>query len=102
VTRALASAAVVVTGYYMLPFDRTTTWSAVTLLVIELVVLTGLVAFYARSVIRSPFPSLRAIEALGTSLSAALVLFASTYYVMARLTPGSFSAPLTRTDVRTA
>ena len=91
-TRALASAAVVVIANYLLPFDRTTTWSAVTLLVIELVALTGLVAFYARSVIRSPFPSLRAIEALGTSLSLFLELFASTYYVMARLTPAA-SAP---------
>ena len=98
VLRVLASAAVVVTAYYLLPFDRSATWGAITLLVIGLVVLVALIAFQVRAIIRSPFPNLRAIEALATSLPLFLLLFASAYFVMARLSPSSFGGHLTRTD----
>ena len=94
----VASIAVVVTLYYLLPFDRSSTSVVVTMLVIWLVVFIALVAFQVRSVISSQFPGLRAIEALATSVPLFLALFASTYFVMARLSAGSFSAPLTRTD----
>jgi hypothetical protein len=98
VLRVLASAAVVVTVYYLLPFDRAATWGAITLLVIGLVALIALIGFQVRAIVLSPFPNLRAVEALATSLPLFLLLFASTYYVMARLSPGSFGGHLTRTD----
>jgi hypothetical protein len=98
VLRIVASIAVVVTLYYLLPFDRSSTSVVVTMLVIWLVVFIGLVAFQVRSVISSPFPGLRATEALAISVPLFLALFASTYFVMARLSGGSFGAPLTRTD----
>jgi hypothetical protein len=62
VLRVLVSAAVVVTVYYLLPFDRAATWGAVTLLVIGLVALIALIGFQVRAIIRSPFPNLRAAE----------------------------------------
>lgn len=98
VVRVVASIVVVTALYYLLPFDRSASGVAVTLLVAGLVVFVGLVAFQVRAIIASPFPGLRAIEALATSVPLFLVLFASSYFVMARLSPGSFSAPLTRTD----
>ena len=98
VLRVLASAAIVVTAYYLLPFDRAATWGAITLLVLGLLALIALIGFEVRAIVRSPFPNLRAIEALATSLPLFLLLFASTYYVMARLSPGSFGGHLTRTD----
>ena len=98
VLRVLASAAVVVTAYYLLPFDRAATWGAITLLVIGLAALIALIAFQVRTIVRSPYPNLRAIEALATSLPLFLLLFASTYFVMARLSPGSFGGHLSRTD----
>ena len=98
VLRAVASVAVVVTAYYLLPFDHSSTGAAVTWLVIGLVLLIGMIAFQVRMIIRSPFPNLRAIEALATSLPLFLLLFAGTYYVMARLSPGSFGGHLSRTD----
>ena len=55
--RAVASA-VVVTIYYLLPWDRSSTGAAVTWLVIGLVVLIGMIAFQVRIIIRSPFPNL--------------------------------------------
>ena len=84
--------------YYLLPLDRSSTWAAVTMLAIGLVVFIGLVAVQIRSIVTSPFPGLRAVEALGTSLPLFLLLFASTYVVLDTITASTFSEPLTRTD----
>lgn len=98
VVRVLASTAIVVTAYYLLPFDRAVTWHAIALLVIGLLALIALIGFQVRTIIQSPFPNLRAVEALATSLPLFLMLFAGTYYVMARLSPASFGGHLSRTD----
>jgi phosphatidylserine synthase len=97
--RAVASAAAaVVTIHYLLPWDRSSGQAAVTWLVIGLVVLIGLIAFQVRMIIRSPFPNLRAIEALASSLSLVLVLFAGTYVAMATHSASNFGEHLTHTD----
>jgi voltage-gated potassium channel len=98
VLRVAASIAVVETLYYLLPFDRSSTAFVVAMLVIGLAVFIALVGFQVRAIIRSPFPGLRAIEALATSVPLFLALFAGSYFVMARLAASSFGAPLTRTD----
>src|SRR5947208_14786130 len=96
--RAVGSTIALVAIYYLLPLDRSATWAAVMMLAIGLVVLIGLVAFQVRSIISSPFPGLRAVEALATSVPLFLLLFASTYVVMATISASNFSEPLTRTD----
>jgi voltage-gated potassium channel len=96
--RALGSTAVLVAIYYLLPLNHSATWAAVAMLVIGLAVLIGLVAFQVRSIIASPFPFLRALEALATSVPLFLLLFAAAYVVMATISASSFSQPLTRTD----
>jgi hypothetical protein len=98
VLRVLASTAIVATAYYLLPFDRAATWGAITLLVIGLLALIALIGFQVHAIVRSPFPNLRAVQALAFTLPLFLLLFASTYYVMARLSPGSFGSHLSRTD----
>ena len=84
--------------YYLLPLDRSSTAEAVTLLVIGLVALMALVAYQVRSIIRSSFPLLRGVEALATSIPFFLLLFAATYVVLATISAGNFSQPLSRTD----
>jgi len=96
--RALASTAVLVTIYYLLPLDHSARWVAVTMLVIGLVVLIGLIAFQVRVIIKSPFPGLRALEALATSIPLFLLLFASTYVVIAAMSHSNFSQPMTHTN----
>ncbi|WP_370107037.1 potassium channel family protein [Streptacidiphilus sp. BW17] len=93
----MGSTTALVTLYFLLPLDRSSTWSAVTMLVIGLVIFIGLVAFQVRSIIRSPFPGLRAVEALATSVPLFLLLFASTYVVMAAMSADNFDGSLTRT-----
>ena len=98
VLRAVISVAVVVTIYYLLPWDRSSAGAAVTWLVIGLMMLIGLIAFQVRAIVRSPFPGPRAIEALATSLSLVLLLFAGTYVVMATHSASNFGEHLTHTD----
>jgi voltage-gated potassium channel len=98
VLRALASTAALVAIYYLLPLDHASTLIAAMTLVIGLVALIVLIGFQVRSIARSTFPGLRAVEALGTSVPLFLLLFASTYLVMAAISADSFSQPLTHTD----
>jgi ion channel len=96
--RALGSAVALVAIYYLLPLDHAVRWLAITMLVIGLIVLIGLIAYQIRSIIASPFPGLRALEALATSLPLFLLLFAGSYVVMSSITVGSFSQPMNHTD----
>jgi hypothetical protein len=96
--QAAGSTAALVAIYYLLPLDRTSTWFAVAILVIGLAVLIALVAFQVRWIVTSPFPGLRGVQALATSIPLFLLLFASTYVVMATISASNFSEPLTRTD----
>ena len=96
--RALGSTVALVTIYYLLPFDRTSTGAAAAILVIGLLLLIGLVAFQVRSIVRSRFPALRAVEALATSVPLFLLLFAGAYVVLSTLSASSFGQRLTHTD----
>ena len=98
VLRAAGATAALVLIYYLLPLDRTSPGVAVTMLVAGLVALIALIAFQVRSILGSPFPGLRAVEALATSLPLFLLLFACTYLVIATESAGSFSQQLTHTD----
>jgi hypothetical protein len=70
----------------------------ITVLLVGLLALSGLVAFQVCAIIASPFPRLRALEALTTSAPLFLLLFASTYVVMGRISAGNFSQPMTHTN----
>ena len=98
VLRIVGSITALVAIYYALPLDHSSTAIAVTVLVIGLAAFIGLVAFHARSIIRSPFPGLRAVEALAINVPLFLLLFASTYVVMATISAANFGERLTHTD----
>jgi ion channel len=98
VLRSVASIAIVVALYYLVPLDRVSTGVVVAILVIGLAVFIALVGFHVRAIMGSPFPAMRAVEALAVSVPLFLVLFASSYFVMDRLAASSFGTPLTRTD----
>jgi hypothetical protein len=94
--RALGSTVALVVVYYLLPLNHASTGAAVTMLVVGLVLLVALVVFQVRSMIASPFPGLRALEALATSVPLFLLLFAGAYVVMATISVSNFSQPITR------
>jgi voltage-gated potassium channel len=98
VLRIVGSTAALVALYYALPLTHASTWAAVTILVIGLVLFIGLAALQVRAIIRSRFPGLRAVEALATSVPLFLLLFASSYVAMAAMSAGNFGGRLTHTD----
>ena len=55
-------------------------------------------AVQARNILRSPYPRLRAVEALMTSGPLFIVLFAALHYVIAHVSPSSYTQPMTRLD----
>ena len=98
VLRVTGSVIVLFVVYYLLPMDHASEPIAITILVIGLAAFVTLVAFQVRWIIRSRFPGLRAVEALATSIPFFLLLFASTYVVLATQSVGSFGGRLSHTD----
>jgi hypothetical protein len=98
VARSLATIAVLVALYYLLPLDRSV--DAVTLLGLTLgiVVLLAVVAFQVRAIIRSDQPTLRATEALAFTVPLYILLFATTHFLMNHAQPTNFGVSLSRTD----
>jgi len=96
--RAVGSTAAVVAIYYLLPLDHSSAGFGITTLIVGLVLFLGLITYQIRSIIASAWPGLRALEALSISVPLFLLLFASTYVVMAAISAANFSAPMTHTN----
>ncbi|MFF8293110.1 potassium channel family protein [Streptomyces sp. NPDC016309] len=96
--RAVGVTVGLVTAYYLLPLEGRRTGATTAWLTLGLLAVVVVLVWEARAIVRSPHPRLRAVEALGGTVALYLVLFAGTYYLMERSSPGSFSEPLTRTD----
>jgi len=62
---------------------------------LALVVVTGI---ELRSIVRSSYPEVRAIEAVGTVLPLALLPFSAAYYAMSHATVHAFGSQLSRLD----
>ncbi|MEV5379100.1 MULTISPECIES: potassium channel family protein [Streptomyces] len=98
VLRPLGTATGLVVAYYLLPMDQRFEGSAAVGLVLGLVAVAALFTWQIRSILRSPRPRLRAVEALATTVPLFLLLFAATYHLMEQARPGDFTEPLSRTD----
>lgn len=95
--RMLAVVALLVAAYYLLPFD-VPEGSGVALLVVGLLVVLGLTGWLLSVIRRSPHPAARGLQTLAIVIPLFLLVFSTTYFVLARDLPGSVNVPLTRTD----
>jgi voltage-gated potassium channel len=93
----LLSATFLVVLYYVLPLDQPLDTGAVVRVLIGLAVFAAITVWQIRTIIGSPYPGIKAVEAPGLLFPFYLLLFASTYFVMERAS-ASFTEPLTRTD----
>ncbi|MFJ5995082.1 potassium channel family protein [Streptomyces sp. NPDC092370] len=96
--RAVLIAAGLVTVYYVLPLDGRGTRGDSVLLGCGLLLVAVVFWWEVRAIVTSPYPRLKAVEALCTTLALFLLLFAGAYFLLEHSTPGSFSEPLTKTD----
>jgi hypothetical protein len=96
--RSVLIAAVLVVLYYVLPLDRRWDSDTAVRLLVGLLVFAGVMVWQVRAIAGARYPGVRAAEALGFIIPFFLVLFASTYFLMDRVSAASFTQPLTRTD----
>ena len=90
--------AMVVAIYFLLPLDHSSSAGVVAELALGVLVLTGIIAWQVRRIVGSDHPTSRAIEALALSVPLYVLLFATTYFLMARANHATFGGSLSRTD----
>ena len=98
VLRTLVTLGGVLALYLLLPLDRAFSAGTLAALGAGVLAIGLLVASQVRSILHSPHPALRAVEAIALSLPVFLVLFASTYVVLSASDPAAFTEPLSRAD----
>ena len=95
--RTIATTALVVAIYYLVPMDRRLdAWTGAGL-ALGIAALAAIVAWQVRRIIRSEHPVAQAVEAIAFTVPLYVLLFAATYFLMARAQAAMFG-PLTRTD----
>jgi voltage-gated potassium channel len=95
--RSLVTTVVLVGAYYLLPLDHIN--SVPLALAGGLLILLAGAVWQVRAITRARYPAVRAVQALATTVPLFLLLFASAYFSMARISPANFSTHvLTRTD----
>ena len=95
---AVVTATVLVALYYLLPLDDLSGTSAVSGLIVGIVVFVALIGWQVWRILRSDHPGSRALEGLFVAVPLFILLFATAYYLMARAEPKAFTEALTRTD----
>jgi voltage-gated potassium channel len=88
----------VVAAYFAMPMSAQRTAGGWLTLVLGLVVVTVLLVWHLRSIIVSPYPRVRAVAAVATTIPLFLVVFAAAHYLLGANEPGSFSERLSRLD----
>jgi voltage-gated potassium channel len=96
--RALASCTLLVALYYLLPLDGRGGLAVGIGLAVGLLVFAALVTVQTWRIATSPYPRLRALEALATAVPLFLLMFAASYYLLSNNSARSFSEPLDRTS----
>jgi hypothetical protein len=90
-------AVILLVVYYTLPLGRPVL-STLVAPVIGLVALSALIAWQVLTVTKASTPWLRAIEALSTTTSLFVIVFATFYAALSSREPDAFTEPLDRTD----
>jgi hypothetical protein len=82
--------------YFLAPMDRNDDVNPVLLLGGALVIIAVVSALQVWSIIRSPLPAIRALEALAASIPLLILSFATCYFLLSQDDPTGFSEPLSR------
>ena len=99
VLRSLTVSTVLTVAYFVLPLDQVARLPFVVIIVGGVVILAAAPIHQVRSILRSAHPATRAVEALALTVPLFLLLFATTYFLMAQADSGSFNlSGLTRSD----
>jgi voltage-gated potassium channel len=96
--RAGLGAAFLIVAYALAPLDRRPEGTAGAQLALWILGFLVVMGWQILAVSRSPYPRLRALEAVAISLPLFVLMFAAAYFVSGQVDAGSFNEPLTRFD----
>ena len=97
VLRAVATTALLVVLYYVLPLDTALETHTVLLLILCVAAFAAILTWRIRGIIQADYPGLRAINTLAAVVPLYILLFATTYFLMERADSAYFGQSLTRT-----
>jgi voltage-gated potassium channel len=92
--RVVAILALLLVGYALLPGTEETSWGRILTFSIVLVARVVLMVYETRSILRSRYPAMRAVEGLVTVLGLFLVVFSVVYLSMSHASGQTFNTPL--------
>src|SRR4051812_40613292 len=98
VARSCAGSVVLLLAFALAPLESSVEGSPGLWLAVSVVVPAVVLTLQVLAVARSPYPRLRAVEAVSISFPLLIVMFAATYFAMGQANPHSFNETLTRTD----
>ena len=96
--RSLVTSTLLVGAYFLAPTRTPTAVSGLLTLVGGLLLISAALVWQVMGILNSPYPAARAVGALIVTVPMFLVLFASTYYLIATANPDSWSEPINRMD----
>jgi len=96
--RAIGTTALVVAAYFLLPLDHTFGLETVIAMVLGVLALFVIIGWQVRTITRSDYPTIRAVEALALIIPLYVLLFATVYFLMNHANGASFGASLSRVD----
>lgn len=96
--RSLVTVSLLVAAYYLLPMDSAFTATTVLVLTGGIAAVAVLLAWQIRRITLSPWPGLKAMEAVAITAPLFVLLYATACFLLEHSAPGSFSEPLSRTD----
>jgi hypothetical protein len=98
VVRPVATVGVLLLVYYRLPMDQPEDGYTVLRLVCGLLLVVLVLWWQVRMIARSAHPVGQGVQALALVVPLFLLMFANACFLLERHQPGSFNAPLSRTD----
>jgi voltage-gated potassium channel len=96
--RVFLSVLLVVTIYFLIPLDHLAETRSVVEFVLGVVLVVIVLAIQLRTIVRSPYPLVRTVEALATTVPLFVIVFATTQLAIGSAQPGSYTQPMTRLD----
>jgi fatty acid desaturase len=96
--RSLATVVVLLTAYFLLPFTRLLNGKLIAEFAAGVLLVIVVLTVQTLATLRSPYPLLRSVEAMATTIPLFVVVFSTTHYLISGLEPGSYSEPMTRFD----
>ncbi|HEU5333299.1 MAG TPA: potassium channel family protein [Actinocrinis sp.] len=96
--RIVFTSAALTVVYFVVPLDSRVDARTAALLTLGLLFTVGMLGWQTRAVVRAARPVLRAAEALTTSFTLFVLIFAVTYYLLNKGGSDVFTEPITRLD----